>query len=112
MAFSIIDTATNTVAAGAPIPFGATGVVLILDGKHAYVSIYNTPEVSIVDRQTNTVIANIPVDLGPTSIAITPPRVPRSPDDCKGNNYLDWGIPAGPFKNQGQCMKYLNTVLP
>jgi hypothetical protein len=42
-------------------------------------------------------------------IAITPaPIAPKSKDDCKDGGYKKFGPPAGPFENQGQCIKYVN----
>ena len=72
---SVIDTATNTVAATISLgtnqnPFG---VAITPDGTRAYVTI-NFPNnfVSVIDTATNTVVATIPVGAGPIGVAITP----------------------------------------
>jgi hypothetical protein len=35
------------------------------------------------------------------------PRVPTSKEQCKDGGYQNFGPPAGPFKNQGQCISYV-----
>jgi YVTN family beta-propeller protein len=66
--------------------------------------------VSVFDTATNTVVATIPVGLFPFAVAITPaPQAPKSKEQCKHGGYLKFGPPAGPFKNQGQCVRFVNT---
>ena len=72
----------------------------------AYVT--NTGTVSVIDTATNTVVATIPVGGHPVAVAITPaPQAPTSKEQCKHRGYLKFGPPAGPFKNQGQCVSYV-----
>ena len=64
--------------------------------------------VSVIDTTTNTVVATIPVGSGPVAVAITPVRrTPTSKEQCKHHGYLNFGPPAGPFKNQGRCISYV-----
>ena len=64
--------------------------------------------VSVIDTATNTVVASIPVGAIPFAVAITPaPQAPKSKEECKRGGYLKFGPPAGPFKNQGQCVRYV-----
>jgi hypothetical protein len=35
-------------------------------------------------------------------------EVPKSECECRDGGYKKFGPPAGPFKNQGQCIKYVN----
>jgi YVTN family beta-propeller protein len=64
--------------------------------------------VSVIDTTTNTVVATIPVGLAPVAVAITPaPQAPTSREQCEHGGYPKFGPPAGPFKNQGQCVNYV-----
>lgn len=103
---SVIDTATNTVVGTIPVsaPFA---IAITSDGSRAYVTDLSSG-VSVIDLATNSVVATIPDLLVPFSIAITPtPQAPQSKDDCKHGGYLKFSPPAGPFKNQGQCVSYV-----
>jgi hypothetical protein len=41
-------------------------------------------------------------------VAIMPgPQASESKEDCKRGGYLKFGPPVGPFKNQGQCVSYV-----
>jgi YVTN family beta-propeller protein len=74
----------------------------------AYVTDSGSDTVSVIDTATNTVVATIPVGLIPRGVAITPaPQAPKSKEECKHGGYLKFGPPAGPFKNQGQCVSYV-----
>ena len=74
----------------------------------AYVTNLGSNTVSVIDTATNTVVATIPVGLTPVGIAITPaPQAPKSKEQCKHGGYKKFGPPAGPFKNQGQCVSYV-----
>ena len=74
----------------------------------AYVTNDGSNTVSVIDTATNTVVATIPVGLLPTGVAITPaPQAPTSKEQCEHGGYLKFGPPAGPFKNQGQCVSYV-----
>ena len=42
------------------------------------------------------------------AVAITPAKqVPTSKDECMNGGYRNFGPPAGPFNNQGQCVSYV-----
>jgi YVTN family beta-propeller protein len=74
----------------------------------AYVTNENSNTVSVIDIATNTVVATIPVGEVPIGVAITPaPQVPTSKEQCKHGGWKKFGPPAGPFKNQGQCVSYV-----
>ena len=74
----------------------------------AYVTNDGSNTVSVIDTATNTVVATIPVGLLPTGVAITPaPQAPTSKEQCEHGGYLKFGPPVGPFKNQGQCVSYV-----
>jgi YVTN family beta-propeller protein len=65
--------------------------------------------ISVIDTATNTVVATIPVGVHPVAVDITPAaQTPTSKERCKHDGYLMFGPPAGPFKNQGQCVSYVN----
>ena len=104
----VIDTATNTVVATIAVGQTPFGVAITPDGTRAYVAEANSFTVSVIDTATNTVVASIAVGLFPEGVAITPvPQVPKSKEECKHGGYLKFGPPAGPFKNQGQCVSYV-----
>jgi hypothetical protein len=43
-----------------------------------------------------------------SGLALTPaPLVPTTKDDCKNGGYRRFGPPAGSFRNQGQCISYV-----
>ena len=74
----------------------------------AYVTNIISNTVSVIDTATNTVVATIPIGGEPLGIAITPaPQAPTSIKQCEHGGYLKFGPPAGPFKNQGQCVSYV-----
>ena len=105
---SVIDTATNSVVA--TIAVGGFGVAITPDGTRAYVAGGGFNTVAVIDTATNTVVADIFVGVYvfPSGIAITPaPQAPKSKEECKHGGYLKFGPPAGPFKNQGQCVSYV-----
>jgi YVTN family beta-propeller protein len=104
----VIDTATNTVVATIPVGVGPDGVAITPDGTRAYVTNDDSDTVSVIDTTTNTVVATVPVGVGPVAVAITPARqIPTSKEQCKHHGFLNFGPPAGPFKNQGQCVSYV-----
>ena len=84
--------------------FGATAQAQ----TRAYVTNVFSNTVSVIDTATNTVVATIPVGILPEGVAITPaPQAPTSAEQCKHGGYLKFGPPVGPFKNQGQCISYV-----
>ena len=102
---SIIDTATNTVIGGIPLDFGFQSVTLTPDGTRAYVLNFG-PEIAVVDTTSNTVVDTITSVPCPTRMAIAP-LILKTKDDCKNGGYKKFGAPAGPFKNQGQCVSFV-----
>jgi len=105
---SVIDTATNTVIATIPVGVAPNGLAITPDGTRAYVTNDDSDTVSVIDITTNTVVATIPVGVGPVAVAITPaPQTPTDKEQCKHQGYLKFGPPAGPFRNQGQCVSYV-----
>jgi YVTN family beta-propeller protein len=104
---SVINTATNTVITTIFVPLDVRDIAITPDGTRAYVpgEEGGTNAVLVIDTGTNTVIATIPVEGFPFHIAITPgPRSPTTKEDCKNGGWRNFSPPAGPFKNQGQCV--------
>ncbi len=87
------------------------GAGLVNATAQSHISAYVTllsGTVSVIDTTINTVVATIPVGMGPVAVAITPlPRTLMDKEQCKHHGYLKFGPPAGPFKNQGQCVSYV-----
>jgi YVTN family beta-propeller protein len=110
---SVIDTTTNTVVATTVL--ASLAVATTPDGTRVYATNagngFNIPKgASVIDTATNGVVTNIPIPVTgfPIAIAITPaPQAPKSKEECKQGGYLKFGPPAGPFKNQGQCVSYV-----
>jgi YVTN family beta-propeller protein len=104
-AISVIDTATNTVTD--VIPIDPTFLIEIApDGERAYVLI----GIGIVgiDTATNAVVAGINGPSCPGSFALTSDSlIPTTREHCKDDGYRRFGPPAGPFRNQGQCVSYV-----
>lgn len=108
----MIATSTNAVNATIPTGTGSgpTGVAITSDGSRAYVVTSSSGTFSVIDTATNTIVTTVPSFFCLTGgIAITPgPQVPTSIDQCKNGGYRRFGPPAGPFRNQGQCVSYVN----
>jgi len=105
---SVIDTTTNTVIATIGSFFLPNGVAITPDGLRVYVPNFGNSTVSVIDTITNTTIATIPVGANPIGIAVMPaPATPKTKDDCRDGGYKTFGPPVGPFKNQGQCIKFV-----
>jgi len=105
---SVIETATNTVIATIGSFFLPNGVAVTPDGLRVYVPNFGNSTVSVIDTITNTTIATIPVGANPIGIAVMPaPATPKTKDDCRDGGYKTFGPPVGPFKNQGQCIKFV-----
>jgi YVTN family beta-propeller protein len=58
---SIIDTATNTLAAAVAVGRAPQGVAVRPDGRRVYVSNFDDGTVSVIDASTNTVVATVSV---------------------------------------------------
>jgi YVTN family beta-propeller protein len=104
---SVIDTATNTVTATIPV-VAPSAIAITSDGARAYVGTHAGTVVGI-NTATNSVVSTVDgLPCGPNSIALTPaPLVPTTKDDCRNGGYRRFGPPAGPFRNQGQCISYV-----
>ena len=68
---SVINTATNSLAATVPVGDFAVGVVVSPSGKYVYVTNRDDNTVSVIDTSTNAVTATIPVTGGPYGVAIS-----------------------------------------
>jgi YVTN family beta-propeller protein len=94
------------------IPLGLfsspSGVAVTPDGFQVYVSNQALGTVAVIDPVTNTVIGSIPVGSNPTQIAMMPVAPPATKDECRNGNFEKFLAPFGPFKNQGQCIKFIN----
>ena len=101
----VIDTATNTIIAvinaGGALPFlGVTP-----DGTKLYIDA--NMGVTIIDTATNTISTNIQLGHTMGGVAFgTLPEVPHSKNDCKDSGFQRFSVLA--FRNQGQCVKYVN----
>jgi len=107
---SVIDTASNSVVSTVPLAINDLhfGVAITPDGLQAYVTDVFSNAVSVIDTASNTVVSTIPVGLLPWGVAATPASLaPKSKEECKHGGYLRFGPPVGPFKNQGQCVSYV-----
>jgi len=69
---SVIDTATNIVAATVQVGIGPQGVAITPNGAFAYVANFDSNNVSVIDTATNAVVATVPVGGGPLGVAIAP----------------------------------------
>ena len=70
---SVIDTASNTVAAEVTVESDPLGVAITPDGTRAYVTNKSADAVSVIDTSTNTVLTTVPLGGPPWGVAITPP---------------------------------------
>jgi 6-phosphogluconolactonase len=95
-----------TVAAGG----GPTDIAVAPDGMSAYVTNQGSDDVSqySIDPVTGALSPKIPATvatgLDPIGIAVRPPGVPTSKDQCKNGGWRNFPQ----FKNQGQCIAFLN----
>jgi YVTN family beta-propeller protein len=70
---SVIDTATNKVAATVPVGTNPTGVAVNPNGQLAYVANQSDNTVSVIRTATNVVVGlPIPVGTTPNAVAVTP----------------------------------------
>ncbi len=69
---SVIDTATNTVAATVSVGSSPQGVAFSPDGTLVYVANFGSGTVSVIDTATNAIAATINAGKNPYSVAITP----------------------------------------
>jgi len=110
MTIFVINTATNTVIATIPTSFLVNYIAITPDGTRAYATSEQgfDAAVIVIDTATNSIITTIPVLRFAFRIAIRPgPRSPQTKDECKNGGWRNFGPPAGPFKNQGQCVSFV-----
>jgi YVTN family beta-propeller protein len=69
---SIIDIATDKVAATIETGRGAHGIVVDRDGRHAFVTNTYANTVSVLDIAERKVLATVPVGRGPNGVSMTP----------------------------------------
>jgi YVTN family beta-propeller protein len=69
-AVSVIDTASNKVAATIPVGQDPNGVAITPDGTRAYVANQRDGTASVIDTAHNKVVATIRVGAGPAGVAI------------------------------------------
>ena len=71
---SVIDTATNTVAATVQVGIGPQGVAITPNGALAYVTNPRSNDVSVIDigGAAPRVVSTVRVGCGPTGVAVTP----------------------------------------
>ncbi len=69
---SVIDTATNAVAATITAGINAWNLAITPDGTRAYVPNTGENNVDVISIATNTITATIPVGVAPRSVAISP----------------------------------------
>lgn len=105
---SKIDTSTNLATDVQSGP-RAQGVGIDPTGAFVYVANSQAGTVSKISTATNTLVATITVGSSPQFIAF-PVRThgPTNKDQCKNNGWQTFTNPT--FKNQGQCIKFVNHM--
>ena len=104
---AVIDTATHAVVATIDL-FVPEGVRITPDGSRVYVTSSSlSGPVWVIDSVSNSVIATITSIDCATDIAFTPPPVPTNKEQCQRGGWRTFGPPAGPFRNQGQCIRFV-----
>ena len=109
----VIDTVTNTgIATISGVGFNPQGLAITPDGAHAYVAGFNTADfVFVIDTSTNIVTNTVTVGTNPVGVAITPTTgigPPTNKDQCKNGGWKSITIPRK-FKNQGDCVSFVDT---
>jgi len=69
---SVINVATNTIAATIPVGDEPRGLAITPDGSHVYVANRRSNTVSVINTATNTVAATIQVGTEPVGVAVNP----------------------------------------
>jgi hypothetical protein len=105
----VVDTATITVSATIPITAFAARIRITPDGAFAWLSDPNNGVIEIYDTATNTLASSI-VGANPGNVVfVTPaPAGPTSKDQCKNGGWQTFTSPK--FKNQGDCVSYVNHL--
>jgi YVTN family beta-propeller protein len=103
---AVIDTATDTIAAVVPVGLFPVLPAVTPNGSFVYVTNSGDKSVSVIDTATNLVTAIIPVGNFPQGIAILI-KPPTSKDQCKKGGWQNF---APMFKNQGDCVSYVNHL--
>ncbi len=90
--------------------FLALGAAAADAQNFAYVANQNSDSVSVINTASNTVVATVGVGSLPTGVAITPTQTPANKDACKNGGWRSLTRADGSaFKNQGDCIQYVNT---
>lgn len=104
-----------TFAQNAPrlfIPVGDSPLrLLVAPNGTLYVANLGSGTVSIIPNPTALVPTVTNVRIGSCALGIgfaSVPVVPTNRDDCRNGGYRNFGPPAGPFRNQGQCLNYVD----
>jgi YVTN family beta-propeller protein len=101
----VVDTFSNTISQIIPSGGAPPFVGVTPDGTKLYKNAVMA--VTIFDTSTFSIITNIQFDLPMGGVAFaTLPEVPHSKDDCKDSGFQHFSVLA--FRNQGQCIKYVN----
>jgi YVTN family beta-propeller protein len=114
---AVINTAINAVVAtvnvGASVTQSAGTPAIDPSGTAVYVPVaaFFNEHVSVISTATNAVVATIP--LGPFTFPsaigfATPTHGPTNKDECKDGGWQTFTNPT--FKNQGQCIKFVNHM--
>ena len=115
-AVSVIDTATGAIIANVPTGRAPAHVEFTPDGATAYVTNVQDNTITVIDTATLTVATTLTGFACPGGIAIgavpAPAAVPTDKSQCKDGGYQRFGPPAGPFRNQGQCVAYVEHHTP
>ena len=107
---TVIDIAGNVVIGTIPTGQRPTRIAFTPDGAMAYVTNLLDNSVTVIDTASLTVVSTLTGFACPGGIAIglvLAPPVPTTKDDCKAGGYARSGWPAGPFRNQGQCVAFV-----
>jgi YVTN family beta-propeller protein len=95
------------------IPVGNTPARLVVAPNGTlYVANLNDGTVSVIQNPTapNPLVTSIRIGSCAVGIGlVSVPLVPTDKDQCKNGGYRNFGPPAGPFRNQGQCVSYVET---
>jgi YVTN family beta-propeller protein len=109
---SVIDTATNTVVATVQVGNSPAGIAVTPDGDFVYVANQGSDNVSVIATATNTVVATVQVGNSPIALGqfIGPVSIgpPIDKEECKDNGWRAFNTPRR-FKNQGDCIQFVNT---
>ncbi|MEA2463231.1 MAG: hypothetical protein QOJ98_978 [Acidobacteriota bacterium] len=106
---TVIDTATNSIAATVPIVGNPAFVAITPDGAFAYVADLDG-QVWVIDTATNMVTdtVNVSLSLRGIDILTRPLSSPATKEQCKDGGWATFNNPF--FANQGACIHYDNRL--